>query len=275
MDKLGRIVSGKLANKFEGQNTKASFIIPSETEFSYDVNNDDYMFKLDDSIGSVKTTDIEYNINWFLRINKDHSFVANVKDFVSFKKNNQSIIFIRNDSPVWINNEQFDYNFYSKRYRDKIEYDILAQKNLITIQDLEIQFEPHVGPGMQQYRGTTFYLTINTKQTKISLEKIIDTNDIIRCFNVMKVGRPYISSYEYKLIIPLSINQFGEYKEGKIELIVPVDEVNNIEKIIKEERNLYLLFRMGIFSDFNLFGYGITYFSYDDLQVETLFNDFK
>ena len=271
----GNFSRGKLFQSFELKNTKAKVIIPKGIEVEYDKEIDSYVFLLNDFLVEVISESVSYKVHGFLLFDKNHGFYGRVGEDTYFEHNGQNIIFLINDAPSWSDNVEFDYNYYSKKYRDKIEYDILIDHEIINIDTLENQFAAHEGLGMQQYYGESFLVKINTRDINLRIEEIKDGNEIIRCFNSMKVGRPYYTSYKNKIILPLKIFQPDKkLKDGLLELIATNDEFENLSKILNQKDNVYLLFRMGDFNDFKVSGFGILYFCYSQKQYDTILSGF-
>ena len=271
----GMIVKGTLLEKFSFSNNKASFVIPVGVSFKYVNESKSYVFDLSKNGAEVVSEYVTYNVHEFLMFNEDHIFTAIVAEYVTFDYKGDEIIFIRNDNPVWSNSEDFDYDFYSKTFRDKIEYDILIKHSAINIDDLGNQFAAHNGYGLQLYNGESFFVFINPNKVNLLLSKITEDEDIIKNFKSMNVGRPYLSSYNNKLILPLKVLQpDNTKKDGYVELIVTNDEYENLKSILSKNNPFYILFRMGKFDDFKTNGHGIIYFSYSEKQLKNLMSSF-
>ncbi|MCP4179953.1 MAG: hypothetical protein GY756_19505 [bacterium] len=270
----GQIIDGKLGDIFEGSNNQASFIIPIGTVFKFREEFNEYVFELNADVGSIKCEYIEYNINQYINIDSKLNFHSNVKDDVEFYKDNKKIIFLRNDSTPWLIDEEFDYDYFSEDYRNEIEADILKNINMVQISDLEKWFESPDRPGLHNFRGKSYEVEIDTTETKVELEEITNEKIFDDCFRNIRMNRPYKDTYENILSIPLKIKHFDKMKSGILELIVPVNEVNNIQRIINENKKLHIVLRLGIFSDFSVTGSGILYFSYDIEQKNLLLRNY-
>lgn len=275
INNAGIITKGKLAEEFIGKNSKAEFTVPSGTEFEYREKHKDYDFLINDNTGKIKNEIIEYDISEYLVINDKLNFAAKVKERVEFYKDGEIIIFLKNDITPWNDNKDFDYYYFSKEYRDKLEYDILTNINTVSINKFQTWLEPKGGPGMHNFAGQSYELVIDTKKVDLKVNKLVDDSLVKKCFRYIRVGRPDISSYGDILEIPLDISQFDKKRVGLLELIIPLNEVDNIEEIIRNKEKLHLVFRMGLFNDFDVKGFGIVYFSYNIQQRSELLNRYK
>jgi len=275
LDENGKLLRGILAEDFILENTKAKFVIPEGIEVEFDDDAKSYVFLLEEEIVTVISKHVSYGVHGYLMFNENNIFAGRVAKDTYFEKNGQDIIFLVNDLPVWTDDEDFNYDYYSKKYRDEIEYDILKDHKIIGIDDLGMQFAAHDGYGVQVYRGESFLVYIETADVELEMTEIENEQDIIKSFNSMNVGRPYITSYKNKLIISLKVPQPDDTeKDGLLEMITTNDEYENLKDIIYNKRGLYLLFRMGMFDDFSTSGYGILYFSYDQSQYDAILSTF-
>ena len=275
IDENGKLMSGYLAAPFVCNNSKAQFSIPEQIQVKYDEGLDSYVFLLDEYHAEVEADHVSYEVHGYLLFDKEKMFTGLVAEDTFFSHENREIIFLVNDNPRWSDSEPFDYNYYSKSYRDKIEYDILYGKKFIGKNDLNRQFAAHDGYGMQMYGGESFLVYFSPEECQFKIEDIQDENDIIKNFKSMNVGRPFLSSYQKKIIVPLEIYQpDNEQKPGYLELITTHDQYINMKDIIENKKASYLVFRMGKFNDFSSSGHGILYFSYDKEQYDALMRAF-
>ncbi len=275
INKEGQLLNGFLAEPFVCENTKAKFTIPKNIQVIYDEELGVYVFKLDERLADVESEHVSYKVHGYILFNEKGDFTGRVAEDVHFYYEGREIIFLINDNPEWSDTEEFNYSYYSKNYRDKIEHDIIAGKDFLRKKDLEMQFAAHDGYGMQIYRGENFLVYFQKEENNFKIEDIHDENDIIKNFKAMNVGRPFISSYKKKLVIPLDVLQPDESKKsGYIELIMTNDTYENMKAITENKKEAYLVFRMGMFDDFSTSGFGILYFSYDQEQYENIINTF-
>lgn len=273
IDKNGIILKGKIAEAFSTGNQFAKFTIPPESEFEYIDKSKSYLFKLSsDQVVKVVSPEINYNVREFIVFTEDVSFTGYSDTEYSFTHEGQEIVFIKNDNPVWDSVKGLDYHFYSTEYRDEIERDILKDQTFYSSNILKEQFANHEGYGMQSYFGSWFFIKFDTGITDIKIEPLPDYEEVFMNFKSMKLGRTEESSYENKLIISIKVNQENKPKEGTLHLIIPSDELNNIQRIISLNEQLFLVFRMGRFNDFDVSGSGIVYYSYDSKQLNKLLN---
>ncbi len=275
MDENGKLLSGYLAAPFVYNNTKAQFTIPEQIQVKFDEGLESYIFLLNENQAEVESLHVTYEVHGYLLFDKEKMFTGLVAEDTYFTFESREIIFLVNDNPRWSDSEPFDYNYYSKSYRDKIEYDILKDKTFIGRNDLNRQFAAHDGYGMQIYGGESFLVYFSPEECQFKIEDIEDENDIIKNFKSMNVGRPFLSSYQKKIIVPLEIFQpDNEQKPGYLELITTHDQYINMKDIIENKKASYLVFRMGKFNDFSSTGHGILYFSYDKEQYDALMRSF-
>lgn len=271
IDKNGMILKGKTIKEFSTGNRFAKFIIPPNSEFEYIDKTKSYLFKLSsDQVAKVVNPEITYNIREFLVFNTDVTFTGYSDTEYSFIHDGKEIVFIKNDNPVWDSVKGLDYHFYSTEYRDEIERDILKDQTFYSSDVFKEQFANHEGYGMQSYWGSWFFIKFDTNITNIGIVPLPDYQEVFLNFKSMKIGRTEESSFENKLIINIKVNQDKQLKDGTLHLIIPSDELNNIQRILSTKEHLYLVFRMGRFNDFDVSGSGIIYYSYDSKQLTKL-----
>jgi len=269
IDKNGIILKGKTAGLFTAKNRFAEFSIPPEIEFEYIDKAKSYVFKIpENKRAKVVSSDITYNIREFLMFNEGITFTGNSDTEYSFYHDGKEIIFIKNDNPVWDSSKGLDYHFYSSEYRDEIERDIIKNETFHSPDVFKEQFANHEGYGMQSYMGSWFFIKFDTNTTSMRLVSLSTPEEVVMNFKSMKVSRTDVSSYENKLVIDIKVNQDNQLKDGTLHLIVPSDELNNIRRILNAKETMYLVFRMGRFSDFTVSGSGIIYYSYDKKQLD-------
>ena len=267
----GQLLSAVLAEPFQFSNGFGSFEIPAGIELKYDAEAEVYYFDLQATVVPVNWETYSAKLWGYIVINEELGFSGRIAEDTAIVHNGQQIILLVNDNPSWIHGVEFNYDYYSKTYRDKIEHDIIVSHRLISYSELEQGFSTDHGYGMQFYNGTSFMVKVDASEAAVAIRRIQSTDEVSRALRTMQTGRPFITSYEHVVELPLSIQQFEDDNvPAELELIATRYDVANLERILRSGEDFYLVFRVGYFDDFEKFGIGILYFTYDENQFEEL-----
>jgi len=269
-DPSGNIVKGQLSEEFTAETPFASFTIPAGTQFQRSPEGSDYFFLLKENTGALRKGDQQASIYEYLVITETLDFATVVFDSLSFVQDGEQVIYRKDDKVVCSSETGFNIKYFTQSYRDQMEINLLKEMDPLLLSDLERQFAPHEDMPTQVYYGSGFLLHLIGGEYQAGIRPVKDDAEVLTVIGEVTAEEAKVEDYSFTMEIPMSIEVEGKKENAQLDLLIVNSELEDLQRIIEAEEDLYLLFRMGKFEDSTRRGSGMLYYCYSQDQLDTL-----